>query len=78
MNDASYKPGGPVIFIFGGAQPGDDLLSGFGILDKYAPKLGAYLTGIEHRFYGESWPVAYANLISFVLTIQYLQSLILH
>jgi hypothetical protein len=58
--DASYyKEGGPVIVLSGGETSGDDRLSFLqkGILHQLAQATNGIGVVLEHRYYGESWPV---------------------
>ncbi|CAO2819573.1 unnamed protein product [Amaranthus hypochondriacus] len=59
--DSSYWVGaqanGPILVFFGGEGPISDFVNRIGIINLSAPKLGALIVYIEHRFYGESVPM---------------------
>ncbi|KAM9249320.1 thymus-specific serine protease-like [Dugong dugon] len=57
LNDAFYKPGGPVFLILSGegAATGISPSRNF-TLNIYAERLGALFLLLEHRFYGQSQP----------------------
>jgi dipeptidyl-peptidase-2/lysosomal Pro-X carboxypeptidase len=57
-----YKPGGPVLFYQGNESPEFLCIQDF-VMTEWAKELGAYLVGIEHRFFGESVPSNASDLI---------------
>lgn len=61
MNDMFYKPGGPVFIMIGGEGPISrhwiDINEGTPDYLKNAKTFGAMAFQLEHRFYGESWPL---------------------
>lgn len=59
MNEAFYKPGGPVFLMIGGEGPASPAWMEFGAWLTYAEKLGAFCLMLEHRFYGKSHPTPY-------------------
>lgn len=50
-------PGSPIFLIFGGEDPLDGLLYPF-VYDHLAKDYHGYTASLEHRFYGESTPIA--------------------
>ncbi|KAM7399742.1 hypothetical protein PAMP_018990 [Pampus punctatissimus] len=56
VNEAFYKPGGPVFLMIGGEGPANPAWMQSGTWLTYAEKLGALCLMLEHRFYGESHP----------------------
>ncbi|XP_053176096.1 thymus-specific serine protease [Scomber japonicus] len=56
VNDAFYKPGGPVFLMIGGEGPANPAWMESGTWLTYAEKLGALCLMLEHRFYGNSHP----------------------
>lgn len=56
LNEAFYKPGGPVFLMIGGEGPANPAWMQFGTWLTYAEKLGALCLMLEHRFYGKSHP----------------------
>ncbi|XP_023595884.1 putative serine protease K12H4.7 [Trichechus manatus latirostris] len=57
LNDAFYKPGGPIFLMIEGALTADIYhLSGSNTWVTYAERLGALCLLLEHRFYGLSQP----------------------
>ncbi|KAM9853549.1 thymus-specific serine protease [Aulostomus maculatus] len=56
VNDAFYKPGGPVFLMIGGEGPANPAWMMNGTWLTYAAKLGALCLMLEHRFYGKSQP----------------------
>ncbi|XP_077579478.1 thymus-specific serine protease [Stigmatopora nigra] len=56
VNDAFYKPGGPVFLMIGGEGPANPAWMQHGTWLTYAEKLGAICFMLEHRFYGKSHP----------------------
>ncbi|CAO2819570.1 unnamed protein product [Amaranthus hypochondriacus] len=48
---------GPILVYFGGEGPLNPNVNNVGIINLSAPKLGALIVYIEHRFYGESLPM---------------------
>ncbi|XP_061781402.1 thymus-specific serine protease [Nerophis lumbriciformis] len=58
VNDAFYKPGGPVFLMIGGEGPANPAWMQHGTWLTYAEKLGAICFMLEHRFYGKSHPTA--------------------
>ncbi|KAG7355102.1 serine carboxypeptidase S28 [Nitzschia inconspicua] len=72
-NDATFKqkyftydkfwkgPGHPIIFVLGGEDPMDDLITPFAYY-YMAQKFGAMSFGVEHRYFGDSFPIVnYTN-----------------
>ncbi|CAG2182098.1 unnamed protein product, partial [Oppiella nova] len=58
-NDAHYKAGGPVFFLFGGEGAASSVrLSSMTNIGDNAKTYGALLVELEHRFYGKSQPFA--------------------
>lgn len=51
-------PGHPIFVILGGEDAMIDLLYPF-IYENLGQRYGAYSMGVEHRFFGDSWPVPY-------------------
>ncbi|XP_020492543.1 thymus-specific serine protease [Labrus bergylta] len=58
VNEAFYKPGGPVFLMIGGEGPANPAWMQSGTWLTYAEKLGALCLMLEHRFYGKSHPTA--------------------
>ncbi|XP_024133525.1 thymus-specific serine protease [Oryzias melastigma] len=58
LNEAFYKPGGPVFLMIGGEGPANPAWMKNGTWLTYADKLGALCLMLEHRFYGKSHPTA--------------------
>ncbi|XP_021172558.2 thymus-specific serine protease isoform X1 [Fundulus heteroclitus] len=58
VNEAFYKPGGPVFLMIGGEGPANPAWMKEGAWLTYAEKLGALCLMLEHRFYGKSHPTA--------------------
>uniref|UniRef100_A0A3Q3M7Q5 Serine protease 59, putative n=2 Tax=Mastacembelus armatus TaxID=205130 RepID=A0A3Q3M7Q5_9TELE len=58
LNEAFYKPGGPVFLMIGGEGPANPAWMQYGTWLSYAEKLGALCFMLEHRFYGKSHPTA--------------------
>lgn len=56
VNEAFYKPGGPVFLMIGGEGPANPAWMQNGTWLTYAEKLGALCFMLEHRFYGKSHP----------------------
>ncbi|XP_075892988.1 thymus-specific serine protease [Nelusetta ayraudi] len=56
VNEAFYKPGGPVFLMIGGEGPASPAWMESGAWLNYAEKLGAFCLMLEHRFYGKSHP----------------------
>ncbi|XP_067364195.1 thymus-specific serine protease isoform X2 [Channa argus] len=56
INEAFYKPGGPVFLMIGGEGPANQAWMEYGAWLTYAKKLGALCLMLEHRFYGKSHP----------------------
>ncbi|XP_029027903.1 thymus-specific serine protease [Betta splendens] len=56
VNEAFYKPGGPVFLMIGGEGPANPGWMQEGSWITYAEKLGALCLMLEHRFYGKSHP----------------------
>ncbi|KAM9663676.1 thymus-specific serine protease-like [Trichechus inunguis] len=57
INDAFYKPGGPVFLMIEGSTTAD--INGISVMNTwvmYAERLGALCLLLEHRFYGHSQP----------------------
>ncbi|CAO2819561.1 unnamed protein product [Amaranthus hypochondriacus] len=54
---AGAQAKGPILVNFGGEGPINLEVNGVGIINLSAPKLGALIVYIEHRFYGESVPM---------------------
>ncbi|KAL7625277.1 Thymus-specific serine protease [Parahypoxylon ruwenzoriense] len=52
LNTQYFKPGGPILFIQG-AEAGMPAINASDFID-YAPKLGALVAMLEHRFFGDS------------------------
>jgi Serine carboxypeptidase S28 len=53
-------PGNPIFVVLGGEDPMIDLLYPF-IYENLGSLYGAYSMGVEHRFFGDSWPVPYES-----------------
>ncbi|XP_076000535.1 thymus-specific serine protease [Genypterus blacodes] len=58
VNEAFYKPGGPVFLMIGGEGKANKAWMQNGSWLTYAEKLGALCFMLEHRFYGKSHPTA--------------------
>ncbi|KAM9801291.1 thymus-specific serine protease [Neosynchiropus ocellatus] len=58
VNEAFYKPGGPVFLMIGGEGPANPAWMQNGTWLVYAEKLGALCFMLEHRFYGKSHPTS--------------------
>ncbi|XP_039985788.1 thymus-specific serine protease [Xiphias gladius] len=56
VNEAFYKPEGPVFLMIGGEGPANPAWMQNGTWLIYAEKLGALCFMLEHRFYGKSHP----------------------
>ncbi|XP_071328023.1 thymus-specific serine protease isoform X1 [Trachinotus anak] len=56
VNEAFYRPGGPVFLMIGGEGPANPAWMQYGTWLTYAEKLGALCLMLEHRFYGKSHP----------------------
>ncbi|KAG8002240.1 Thymus-specific serine protease [Nibea albiflora] len=56
VNEAFYKPGGPVFLMIGGEGPANPAWMKNGTWLTYAEKFGALCLMLEHRFYGKSHP----------------------
>ncbi|XP_023284180.1 putative serine protease K12H4.7 [Seriola lalandi dorsalis] len=56
VNEAFYRPGGPVFLMIGGEGPANPAWMQNGTWLTYAEKLGALCLMLEHRFYGKSHP----------------------
>nr|XP_020441942.1 putative serine protease K12H4.7 [Monopterus albus] len=56
INEAFYKPGGPVFLMIGGEGRANPAWMQYGTWLTYAEKLGALCLLLEHRFYGKSHP----------------------
>ncbi|XP_035768122.1 thymus-specific serine protease [Neolamprologus brichardi] len=56
INEAFYRPGGPVFLMIGGEGPANPAWMEDGTWLTYAEKLGALCLMLEHRFYGKSHP----------------------
>lgn len=50
-----YKPGGPIFFYQGAESPALLCVEEL-VMTEWAKEVGAYLVGIEHRFFGKSIP----------------------
>lgn len=59
INEAFYRPGGPVFLMIGGEGPANPAWMEHGTWLTYAEKLGALCLMLEHRFYGKSHPTMY-------------------
>eukprot|EP00013_Stygamoeba_regulata_P026716 CAMPEP_0177651036 /NCGR_PEP_ID=MMETSP0447-20121125/12298_1 /TAXON_ID=0 /ORGANISM="Stygamoeba regulata, Strain BSH-02190019" /LENGTH=490 /DNA_ID=CAMNT_0019154019 /DNA_START=38 /DNA_END=1511 /DNA_ORIENTATION=+ len=57
VNAAHHKPGGPVFFMLGQEGPSNPLDVMVGLQSELAPRYGAMVVELEHRYYGESSPV---------------------
>ncbi|GAA5922676.1 hypothetical protein JCM1841_001100 [Sporobolomyces salmonicolor] len=72
-----YKPGGPVILLDGGETSGEDRIPFFekGILRVLSEATGGIGVVLEHRFYGESFPVDTLSTdnLRFLTTLQALE-----
>ncbi|KAK7868813.1 hypothetical protein R5R35_003650 [Gryllus longicercus] len=61
-SDDFFKPGGPVFLYVGGEfELSSSFLSGGHIIEMAAEN-NAFLLGLEHRYYGESFPTAIKNI----------------
>ncbi|KAL3918899.1 MAG: hypothetical protein SGILL_004026 [Bacillariaceae sp.] len=49
-------PGHPIFFVLGGEDPMDNLITAFAYITM-AKKFGATTIGVEHRYFGDSYPV---------------------
>ncbi|XP_063763550.1 thymus-specific serine protease [Eleginops maclovinus] len=58
VNEAFYKPEGPVFLMIGGEGPANPAWMQNGTWLTYAEKLGALCLMLEHRFYGKSRPTS--------------------
>ncbi|XP_061574763.1 thymus-specific serine protease isoform X2 [Cololabis saira] len=56
VNEAFYRPGGPVFLMIGGEGPANPAWLQSGTWLQYAEKVGALCFMLEHRFYGRSHP----------------------
>ncbi|KAM9318951.1 thymus-specific serine protease [Pholidichthys leucotaenia] len=56
VNEAFYRPGGPVFLMIGGEGPANSAWMQNGTWLTYAEKLWAVCFMLEHRFYGKSRP----------------------
>lgn len=54
-------PGYPIFLILGGEDPLESILYPF-VSEVLAQKYSAYTMTVEHRFFGDSWPVPYDNV----------------
>lgn len=59
VNNAFYKPGGPMFLMFRGESAASISFMVAGAWIKYAEQYGAKLYQLEHRFYGKSVPTPY-------------------
>lgn len=62
VNEAFYKPGGPVFLMIGGEGAANPAWMQYGTWLTYAEKLGALCLLLEHRFYGKSHPTRYTGI----------------
>lgn len=67
INEAFYRPGGPVFLMIGGEGPANPAWMKDGTWLTYAEKLGALCLMLEHRFYGMSHPTVYVYPSLYVL-----------
>lgn len=67
INEAFYRPGGPVFLMIGGEGPANPAWMNDGTWLTYAEKLGALCLMLEHRFYGKSHPTVYVYPSLYVL-----------
>jgi hypothetical protein len=58
VNDTFFRHDGPVFVMIGGEAPANPIWSVHGTWVKYAETFGALCFQLEHRYYGESRPVA--------------------
>lgn len=65
VNDAFYKPGGPIFLMFRGESAASISFMVAGAWIKYAEQYGAKLYQLEHRFYGKSIPTPYVSFSLF-------------
>jgi hypothetical protein len=56
VNDAFYKPGGPIFLMIGGEGEATAKWMTQGAWIEYAKHLNAMCFQVEHRFYGKSQP----------------------
>ncbi|KAK3589949.1 hypothetical protein CHS0354_034971 [Potamilus streckersoni] len=56
VNDAFFKPGGPIFLLIGGEASADPLWLLDGAMVEYAKTFNAFCVLLEHRFYGKSQP----------------------
>ncbi|KAJ3444651.1 protease s28 pro-x carboxypeptidase-related [Anaeramoeba flamelloides] len=56
VNDTNYIQGGPVLFVLNGESKMEDFYFEYGFPFELSAQHGAFVAGIEHRFYGESNP----------------------
>lgn len=59
MNNEFFQPGGPIILMLGGFYGITDTRLRSSMPLDIARELGGNLVYLEHRYYGESYPVAY-------------------
>ncbi|KAI1101949.1 hypothetical protein F4804DRAFT_354101 [Jackrogersella minutella] len=57
LNTRHFEPGGPILFIQS-AEAGMPVINASDFMD-YAPKLGALVVMLEHRFFGDSYSGSY-------------------
>ena len=54
ISDASYQPGGPLLFYFGNEADVTLYVNATGLMWENAPALNALVVFAEHRYYGQS------------------------
>jgi lysosomal Pro-X carboxypeptidase len=56
LDISRFKPGGPILFYQGAEIPTINCVE-YNHFDDIAGELGAIVAGLEHRFFGDSFPV---------------------
>ena len=54
LKTADFKPGGPILFHQ--SEENDLADVSLHVFSDYAPKVGAIVAALEHRYFGESYP----------------------
>jgi len=54
LDTRHFRPGGPILFHQGEEEAISPLA--YHVFSDYAPKLGAIIASLEHRYFGESYP----------------------
>lgn len=77
INSQHYRAGGPIFFMFGGEGNAQGFVDA-GIWMKFAQDFGAFVTCLEHRFYGESFPTLCVNFKGFNFQLYFQMSVMFH